>query len=159
MSNSVLLDTSFLIALRNDKSDLNSLAKEYFDYFMQEKYNIWLSAIVLAEFNIKDKLEITPVYPFLKPLPFLNDHAILAAKKQRHRHESSSKESGKQGERDSVKDDFKIIAQVEHSGISFLASSDTKMNTQIIKSIYPTHCPFKFLDIHFAPNVSFGELF
>lgn len=54
----ILLDTSFLIRLTNEKDPLHLIAKAYFDAAVKEKIPMHLSALVLAEFELNQNLPV-----------------------------------------------------------------------------------------------------
>lgn len=66
---SVLLDTSFCIRLLKSNDELHQNAKAYFQYFLEQKIEMYLSSIVIAEYAVKDDpanlpLESVKVNPF-----------------------------------------------------------------------------------------------
>jgi predicted nucleic acid-binding protein len=50
----ILLDTSFCIRLLKSNDDLHLNSKDYFNYFLEKKIEIYLSSIVIAEYSVKD---------------------------------------------------------------------------------------------------------
>ena len=66
---SILLDTSFCIRLLKSNDTLHQNAKEYFKYFLEQKIEIYLSSIVIAEYSVKDDANNLPL-EFVKIIPF-----------------------------------------------------------------------------------------
>ena len=113
----VLIDTSFLITLADKNRERHEVAKSYWRYFLESQTPVFLSAIVVSEFCIKQ--EIPPgMLRCCVVLPFNWDDAQLAAKLdwRRHRVEGIP--------RDALKDDLKIIAQAAVKDVEFVITDD-----------------------------------
>ena len=67
--NSILLDTSFCIRLLKSNDLLHNNAKDYFKYFLEQKIEIYISSIVVAEYSVKDDVNNLPL-EFVKIIPF-----------------------------------------------------------------------------------------
>lgn len=119
MSNSVLLDTTFLISLVDDTRPNHSKAKEFYKYFIDQRYAMILSSIVTSEFCIKQKLTDLPLSNF-KTLPFnIPDSYHLSSlflDEFKGQLEGSS--------RVAVKDDFKIVSQCNFNKIKYFITED-----------------------------------
>lgn len=115
--NSALLDTSFLITLANPARAQHQVAKQYFRECVRRQIPLYLSAIVISEFQVKQAINDLPLRNFVV-LPFNVDHAmrcgILIRQLQRDPID----------DRVRVKDDFKLIAQCDCEGVSHLLSED-----------------------------------
>ena len=115
--NSALLDTSFLITLANPARPQHEVAKQYFRECVRRQIPLYLSAIVISEFQVKQAINDLPLRNF-SVLPFNVDHAmrcgILVRQLQRDPTD----------DRVRVKDDYKLIAQCDCEGISHLFSED-----------------------------------
>ncbi len=113
----MLLDTSFLITLANPARPQHEVAKQYVRECVRRQIPLYLSAIVISEFQVKQAINDLPLRNFVV-LPFNVDHAmrcgILIRELQRDRAD----------DRVRVKDDFKLIAQCDCEGISHLLSED-----------------------------------
>jgi len=66
---SILIDTSFCIRLLKNDDPLHQNAKDYFKYFLEQKIEIYLSSIVVAEYSVKDDAFNLPL-EFVKIIPF-----------------------------------------------------------------------------------------
>jgi predicted nucleic acid-binding protein len=68
MRNGVFLDTSFLITLADPSRERHTVAKSFFQHFLATKMPMAISAIVVAEFCVKQKLATLPLeHLFLLP--------------------------------------------------------------------------------------------
>lgn len=64
MSASVLLDTGFLISLVNAKRAHHTAAQQYYRHMLQNNIPMYFSAIVAAEFGIKQPITDLPLNNF-----------------------------------------------------------------------------------------------
>jgi hypothetical protein len=118
MSTSALLDTGFLISLVNAKRAHHAAAQQYYRHMLQNNIPVYFSAIVAAEFGIKQPITDLPLNNF-RILNFNVPHGQKAA--------DLWNALGQRDEGDArhvVRDDVKIIAQASHEGISFILTED-----------------------------------
>lgn len=118
MMASVLLDTSFLISLVDQNRANHDTAVKYYRLMLEQQVPMYFSAIVAAEFSIKQPITDLPLKNF-RPIPFNIPHA---------------KEAGRLwnvlGSRDPdaprhvARDDVKLIAQAIHESIAFILTED-----------------------------------
>lgn len=66
---SVLLDTSFCIRLGRPSDPLHQNALDYFQYFLENKVELYLSSIVIAEYSVKGDIADLPLKT-MKIIPF-----------------------------------------------------------------------------------------
>jgi hypothetical protein len=100
----IVLDTSFLITLADPARRYHAEARQYWQEFLTRGIPTYLPTIVVSEFSIKQ--EIPPeIRRACVVLPFNWDDAIQTAKLD------FTKVHRGAGNRTSVKDDVKIIAQ------------------------------------------------
>ena len=154
---SVLLDTSFCIRLLKSNDPLHKNAKEYFKYFLEQKIEIFLSSIVIAEYSVKDDANNLPL-EFVKIIPFDffdgktagEFHSILIDNKDQVTHI----------ERNVIKDDCKLIAQIFNRKIGAYITKDKKSFTQIIQPITTAkEFAIELLDLEISLKEFKGELF
>lgn len=154
---SILIDTSFCIRLLKSNDPLHQNAKDYFKYFLEQKIDIYLSSIVIAEYSVKDDANNLPL-EFVKIIPFdFYDgktagefHSILIENKQ--------DVSGI--ERNVIKDDCKLIAQIFNRKIDAYITKDRKSFAKIIKPIQNLKgFNLELLDLEIPFKDFKGELF
>jgi PIN domain nuclease of toxin-antitoxin system len=120
MKSSVLLDTSFFISLVDSNRANHNAANQYYKLLLDLSIPIYFSAIVAAEFGIKQPITDLPFKNF-RILPFNITHSIEAAQLWNL---LDGRDSG--DNRSVVRDDMKIIAQALHEKIPFILTDDTK---------------------------------
>jgi hypothetical protein len=115
----VLLDTSFLITLAGKGRAHHDTARRYWRHFLDNEIPIYLSAIVVSEFCMKQ--EIPPeILRCCVVLPFNWDDAQRAAKLDWKRQRAAGID------RDALKDDVKIIAQAIGADAEFVITDDAE---------------------------------
>lgn len=115
--NGVLLDTSFLISFSDPARPHHAAALSYFRECVRRQIPIYLSAIVISEFQVKQAINDLPLRNFVV-LPFNVDHAMKCGLMIRNMARDP------EDDRVRVKDDFKLLAQCDCEGISHLISED-----------------------------------
>ena len=115
--NSVLLDTSFLITFSDPTRANHAAAVQYYRECVQRQVPMYLSTIVISEFQVKQAINDLPLRNFVV-LPFNVDHAMLCGVIIRNMTRDP------EDDRVRVKDDFKLLAQCECELISHLISED-----------------------------------
>jgi len=117
MPSGVVLDTSFLISLASPGRPNHQIARKYWKHFLESGIPIFLSAIVVSEFYLKQ--EIPPdLLCNCVILPFNWDAALTAADLD------FSAFKGQAESRAALKDDLKIMAQAKVAGASYLITED-----------------------------------
>jgi len=115
--NSVLLDTSFLISLSDPARDHHLAAVQYYKECVYRQVTMYLSTIVISEFQVKQAINDLPLRNFVV-LPFNVDHAMRCGLIIRQMTRDP------EDDRVRVKDDFKLLAQCDCEAISHLISED-----------------------------------
>ena len=115
--NSVLLDTSFLISLSDPARPHHEAAMEYYRECARRQVPMYLSTIVISEFQVKQAINDLPLRNFVV-LPFNVDHAMRCGLIIRQMARDPD------DDRVRVKDDFKLLAQCDCESISHLISED-----------------------------------
>lgn len=119
MAAGVLIDTSFLITLADKNRAHHEAARRYWRHFLDNQIPIFLSAIVVSEFCIKQ--EIPPdILRCCVVVPFNWDDALRAAKLDWKKLRPAGVE------RDALKDDVKILAQAARIDAEFVITDDTE---------------------------------
>ncbi|MGB3947895.1 MAG: hypothetical protein WBM13_07915 [Bacteroidia bacterium] len=154
---SVLLDTSFCIRLLKSNDPLHQNAKEYFKYFLEQKIEIYLSSIVIAEYSVRDDVNNLPL-EFVKIIPF--DFFDGKTAGEFHSILINHKEQVANIERNVIKDDCKLISQIFNRRINGYITKDRKSFSQIIHPIQKVKgFELKLLDLEIPLNEYKGELF
>lgn len=112
-----MLDTSFLITLSDPTRSNHASAVQYYRECVQRQVPMYLSTIVISEFQVKQAINDLPLRNFVV-LPFNVDHAMLCGMIIRKMARDP------EDDRVRVKDDFKLLAQCECELISHLISED-----------------------------------
>lgn len=119
MRSGVFLDTSYLITLADPMRDRHAVAKRYYQEFLARKMPMAVSAIVVAEFCVRQKLETLPLQQVIL-VPFNHEDAVVAA----GLHYKAFQNSGV--DRQSLKDDFKIIGHAQARDFGYLITDDAE---------------------------------
>jgi predicted nucleic acid-binding protein len=155
--NSILLDTSFCIRLLKQDDPLHSNAYEYFQYFLENKIEMFLSTIVISEYCVKDEITNLPLQTMkIIPFDFLDGkvagefYSIL----------TNNKTNIEGIERLVVKDDCKLIAQIYNRKIEAYITKDRKSFSKFFEPLQKEKgFALKFLDLTIPLKDFKGELF
>jgi hypothetical protein len=120
MNNMAVLDTGFLISLIDRNRQHHKTAKSYYKYFLEHQVVMLLPTVVIAEFSIIQPITDLPLRNF-RVLPFNLPEAVKCAELNAHYYRQVL---GNTGQRDAVKDDFKIIAQAVVQQARLLLTED-----------------------------------
>ncbi len=115
--NSVLLDTSFLISFASPQRPHHGAAMQYFRECVRRQIPMYLSTIVISEFQVRQAINDLPLRNFVV-LPFNVDHAMCCGLLMRQ----WPRDAG--DDRVRIKDDLKLIAQCDCEGVSHLLTED-----------------------------------
>ena len=118
MTASVLLDTSFLISLVDQSRPNHGVAVKYYQWLLGQKIPLYFSAIVAAEFGVKQPITDLPLRNF-RPLAFGIPHGQVAGALW---NDLNPQEPGVP--RRVARDDVKLIAQACHDKIPFMLTED-----------------------------------
>lgn len=153
----ILIDTSFCIRLLKSNDPLHQNAKDYFKYFLEQKIDIYLSSIVIAEYSVKDDANNLPL-EFVKIIPF--DFYDGKTAGEFHSILIENKHDVSEIERNVIKDDCKLIAQIFNRKIDAYITKDRKSFAKIIKPIQNTKgFNLELLDLEIPFKDFKGELF
>lgn len=137
----VFIDTSFLITIFDSSRKNHEIAKRYYQFFINSSIDMYLSAIVISEYQQKGGIQDILKTNCFIPCTFNVGDGIVAG-------DFASFLSGdrKKSTRESIKDDMKILAQCANNEIDYIATEDKstlakychklnddgKLNTQVI---------------------------
>lgn len=154
---SVLLDTSFCIRLLKSNDELHQNAKAYFQYFLEQKIEMYLSSIVIAEYAVKDDPANLPLES-VKVIPF--DYFDGKTAGEFHAMLLQHKEQVAHIDRNVIKDDCKLVAQIFNRKINGYITKDRKSFNQIIAPITASQrFSINLLDLEVPLKDFKGELF
>jgi len=118
MSASVLLDTSFLISLVSEHRAHHATATQYYRHLLKTNVPMYFSAIVAAEFGIKQPITDLPLGNF-RVLDFNVTQGREAAKLWNALGGHDAEDN-----RAVVRDDVKLLAQASHEDIGCILTED-----------------------------------
>ena len=155
--NSILLDTSFCIRLLKQDDPLHKNAYEYFQYFLENKIEMFLSTIVISEYSVKDDITNLPLQTMkIIPFDFLDGkvagefYSIL----------TNNRNKIQDIDRLIVKDDCKLIAQIYNRKIEAYITKDRKSFSQFFEPLQrEKNFSLDFLDLSISLKNYKGELF
>jgi predicted nucleic acid-binding protein len=154
---SVLLDTSFCIRLLKKDEPLHQNAVDYFQYFLEQKIELFISTIAIAEYSVKDDPMNLPL-KMMKIIPF--DFFDGKTAGEFHSILLEQKNKAQDIDRNIVKDDCKLIAQLFNRKIEGYITKDRKSFSQIIKPITETRgFSIQLIDLSVTLKDFKGELF
>lgn len=154
---SVLLDTSFCIRLGKPDDALHQNTLDYFQYFLENKIELYLSSIVIAEYSVKGDIADLPLKTMkIIPFDFFDGktagefHSILLDKHKQNI----------EREKNVVKDDCKLIAQIYNRKLDAYITKDRKSFSQIINPLMKDKgFSIELLDLTTPLNTFIGKLF
>ncbi len=155
--NSVLVDTSFCIRLLKSNDPFHENVKNWFEYFLNQKIDIYLSTIAISEYSVKDDpINLLALQTF-KILEFDFEDARTSGKFTNLILQNS--EIREIEKRSVVINDIKLIAQVHNREIDAYISKDRKSFSKIIENLKKeTDLNFIFIDLTVPKNEFLGEL-
>lgn len=154
---SVLLDTSFCIRLLKKDDPYHQNAVEYFEYFLDQKIELFISTIAIAEYSVRDDPANLPL-KMMKIIPFDFFDGKTAGEFHSILIEQKSKIENL--DRNVVKDDCKLIAQLFNRKIEGYITKDRKSFNQIFMPITETKgFSITLIDFSVPLNQFKGELF
>lgn len=117
MNRAAMLDTSFWITLLDSKRSNHEVAKRYYAYLLENDFLLYLSTIAISEYCHKGELRDLPLDKVL-PLPFNIRHAVESAAL------NFKSRPAAVDQRDTAKDDFKLLAQAKCENAGLLITDD-----------------------------------
>jgi predicted nucleic acid-binding protein len=131
-----MLDTSFLITMSDKSRPHHDAALAYYRECTRRQVPMYLSTIVISEFQVKQAINDLPLRNFIV-LPFNFDHAMRCGLIIRNLTRDVS------DDRVRVKDDLKLLAQCDCETISHLISEDSStlakyLDRAVLSNLAPT---------------------
>lgn len=120
---SVLVDTSFLVHLAKRDSEYHQAAEQYYQAFISKSWRMYLSVIVIAEYQQKQTVTDLMTSGNYLPLPYNFDDAIKTAEIA-----FNLSDTGREDEetKANAKDDIKLIATAEVNEITYVITGDQR---------------------------------
>lgn len=155
---SVLLDTSFLLRLLSKADPLHNNALGYYRYFLENKVEMKISTISIAEYCVKGKASELPLAT-LKIVPFNFRHATIAGIFAKTLFEARNNGHLEVDNRLIIPNDSKLFAQANiEKDVKYFVTSDTKASNTIRTIATCNELSFEHLDIHKPHSQVFGIL-
>jgi hypothetical protein len=126
--NKVLVDTSFLISFADPARTHHAAAHEYFRTCLSHDWQIHLSTIAVAEFQVRQPINDLPLRNFWM-LPFNVEHAMSCALLWH------ALARDPVDDRVRFKDDLKLIAQCDVEGITHVLTEDANTLTKYVERL------------------------
>jgi predicted nucleic acid-binding protein len=158
MPNGVLLDTSFLLRFLDEKSPLFANADNYYRYFLEKNFDMFISTITIGEYCVGGSVDELPLKN-LKILPLNFEHAVKAGEFGRILYKYRGIGKLEASNRIIIINDAKLFSQADvEENISFYATSDKKsikLYSTIKNDVTPN---FEIIDINTPHTELFGLL-
>jgi predicted nucleic acid-binding protein len=154
----VFFDTSFFIRLYKPQDPDHNNARVYWQRFLKEGHELFLSTIVAAEFGTGGAIDKLP-YRYSTILPFNLNHAERSSTLARVAYENKRKGAVTLESRVVIPNDTKILAQAEEVKADIFIARDENCEKvyQLMKE--EGLLSFRYLDLRTPPHEAFGELF
>lgn len=155
---SVLLDSSFCIRLLKSDADFHQNAVDYFEYFLENGIEMYLSTIVVSEYAIGDNPDNLLSLNVFRLLEF--DYADAKIAGEFLATLRNLGKFGDFGDRKVVINDIKLFAQIQNRKIDAFMTKDRKSLVKMIEPLRESHnLKFEFIDLSIPLNDKLGRLF
>lgn len=155
---SVLLDNSFCIRLLKSDDEFHQNAKDYFEYFLENGIELYLSTIVVSEYAVGDNPDNLLSLNVFRLLEFDYADAKIAGSFFAELKEND--ELRKSEQRKVIINDIKIFAQIQNRKIDAYITKDRKSLSKMIEPLGKSHnLKFEFIDLAIPLNDKLGRLF
>ncbi len=155
---SVLVDSSFCIRLLKSDADNHQNTVDYFEYFLENNIEMYLSTIVVSEYAVGDDPDNLLSLNSFRLLEFDYGDAKIAGNFLAKLRDLGK--FGKFGDRKVVINDIKIFAQIHNRKINAYITKDRKsLNKMIAPLTDSNNLNFEFIDLAIPLNTKLGRLF
>ncbi|MDR2206219.1 MAG: hypothetical protein LBE36_08715 [Flavobacteriaceae bacterium] len=152
---SVFCDTSFFIRLLDRNDALHTQSKEYFKYFIENNFELFISTIAIAEYCVGGDIHELP-FKNLQIVPFNLKHAQRAGEFAKIIFHERNKGKLQVNDRKIIPNDTKLFAQADcEKEVAFYLSSDTESLKIYNLLKEKTTLEFRFIDLHIPYNEMF----
>ena len=148
----IFVDTTFCIRLMKPDDILHNNARQYYDYFLRNDVELYLSSIVVGEYAVKADPTLLPLNSFkILPFNFFDGHTAGDF-------HAISKSNEVSFDRIVIKDDCKLLAQLANNEIIAFLSTDKKIE-RTVKNIQNQRAfNFQLIDFSIPLADYIGEL-
>lgn len=155
---SVLLDNSFCIRLLKSDDEYHQNAKEYFEYFLENEIEMYLSTIVVSEYAVGDDPDNLLSLNAFRLLEFDYADAKIAGS---FFLELKGVENLRESEqRKVIINDIKLFSQIHNRKIDAYITKDRKSLSKMIEPLRKSNnLNFEFIDLTISLNEKLGRLF
>jgi len=155
---SVLVDTSFCIRLLKKDDEYHQNVVEYFEYFLENRIDIYLSTIVVAEYAVGDDPDNLLTLNTFRLLEFDYQDAKISGD---FTNELLKLKPLRDIEfRKVVINDVKLFAQIKNRKIDAYITKDRSSLNKMIEHLNQSHLlRFEFIDLAVPLNDKLGRLF
>jgi predicted nucleic acid-binding protein len=155
---SVVLDSSFCIRLLKADADFHQNAIDYFEYFLENGIEMYLSTIVVSEYAVGDDPDNLLSLNVFRLLEF--DYADAKIAGEFLATLRNIGKFGDFGDRKVVINDLKLFAQIQNRKIDAFMTKDRKSLVKMIEPLRKYHnLNFEFIDLSIPLNDKLGRLF
>jgi predicted nucleic acid-binding protein len=154
MTLSVSLDTSFLITYADDTREHHAVAVQYVQACMTSNIPMFVSAIAIAEYEVKQQFADIQQGRFL-PVNYNAMHAIKSAELYR-KYKNIVRDAVRNPaneviphERNVIINDFNIVGQAEEEGITYILTDDSKTMEKMVNCLHINqHCNIRSIALY-----------
>lgn len=155
---SILLDNSFCIRLLKSDDEFHKNAVDYFEYFLENKIEMYLSTIVVSEYAVGDDPDNLLSLNVFKLLEFDYLDAKIAG--SFFLELKGNQELRESEQRKVIINDIKLFAQIHNRKIDGYITNDRKSLSKMIDPLKNSHnLKFEFFDLSIPLNTKLGRLF
>lgn len=145
----VCLDTCFLITLCSAARERHAVARQFFQYWIDNGYTLFLPTICYAEYLVVETSIQAYILENVHLLPFDAESAILAGAIQRNRLPVEAENTS----RVAIKDDIKIIANAAHNHLLGIVTEDKDSMARYVRKAAETMAEVSGLKVLVLPDV------
>jgi predicted nucleic acid-binding protein len=155
---SVLLDSSFCIRLLKSDADFHQNTVDYFEYFLENEIELYLSTIVVSEYAVGDNPDNLLSLNVFRLLEF--DYADAKTAGSFFSELKGNDELRESEQRKVIINDIKLFAQIHNRRIDAYITKDRKSLSKMIEPLGKSHnLKFEFIDLSIPLNDTLGRLF
>lgn len=155
---SVLLDNSFCIRLLKSDDEYHQNAKDYFEYFLENGIEMYLSTIVVSEYAVGDDPDNLLSLNAFRLLEF--DYADAKTAGSFFLKLKGNETLRETEQRKVIINDIKLFSQIHNRKIGAYITKDRKSLGKMIEPLGKSHnLNFEFIDLTIPLNDKLGRLF